>query len=114
MSKKPWLKVDISELEKLHSQGYRDAELASHFRISLASVSILRRKLNLTQNKAWQVRINKYKFIKLFNDGMTMDAIAKELKIARSSVFKIRDKLDLPRRNKKQQIEDENGKGNTY
>jgi uncharacterized protein YerC len=97
MSKKSWLNIDRNELKRLHSQGYRDVELTTHFGISGSSVCNIRKSLNLKANRC-RVKIDKNEYIRLFNDGVTYPQMAQQLGISECLVNTIRKRLNLSNR----------------
>jgi hypothetical protein len=97
MSKKAWLAVDLDEFARLHSQGYRDIELATHFGISDSSVCNIRTSLNLKANRC-RIKINKDKYIRLFLDGVPYPEMARKLGISEWVVMEVRKRYALPAR----------------
>lgn len=91
--------ISDDEFIKLYNEGYTQAEIARLTGISAAQASRRCKKLNLNStknNKANYKKIDKEKFLELYNRKIPDSQIAKEMGFSESKINSFRKSLDLP------------------
>ena len=80
------------QVKELIEQGLTQTEIAKLYGLSVSSISIYAKELNIFNNN-WYV--NRNKILEMYTNGMKQSDIAKKLKISRQRVSQVIKKANL-------------------
>ena len=80
------------QVKELIEQGLTQTEIAKLYGLSVSSISIYAKELNIFNNN-WYV--NRHKILEMYTNGMKQSDIAKKLKISRQRVSQVIKKANL-------------------